>query len=175
MKVAWHEVPGTAHGKNPSRRDGVISSTPGDHRLKGRPVSSVRGACNGNQTRSCRPYGTVSIPQIFQALRARLPSFSPFETMPNDRRPPPPTRANAKRQTQTPNAERQTQRPTQLTDEIPPRSRPERRANALSPACCRPLRLPTENQSCRSHSRPTARHGSGSNRKTPRAIRLKCQ
>ena len=86
-----------------------MSSTPGHHRLKGKQVSSVRGACLGNQTRSYRPYRTVTYTSPFpgtscqatfnQSLRdnAQRIGVAPFARSPTRRTP------NAKRQTPLPN------------------------------------------------------------------------
>jgi hypothetical protein len=82
--VAWHEVPGIAPVCDPSRRDGMIggcyardgSLTPASVAFES-PLAHVRSwGC----ARSYRPYGTEPLGTTSQALRARLPSASPYGT-----------------------------------------------------------------------------------------------
>ena len=68
MKVAWHAVPGKPIDVIPSRRDGLS--------LGSRSFSTQIEA---TQTDHTVPSGTESWLHAFQALRARLPSFSPYD------------------------------------------------------------------------------------------------
>jgi hypothetical protein len=76
MKVAWHAVPGKHAMTVPSRRErydwwvrgrGVLPDTALSHRQSGVTPQTV-------------PYGTDSRSRPSQALRARLPSLSPYGT-----------------------------------------------------------------------------------------------
>jgi hypothetical protein len=73
MKVAWHEIPGNVDNKDPSRRARcdlryrALSTRQENRRLS--PTDSYRSLRDGSRLRG-----------IFQALRARLPSFSPYGT-----------------------------------------------------------------------------------------------
>ena len=84
MKVAWHEVPGKAAIWDPSRRErfdrvhyAPVFPAPGEL------VSFGRASLNckpWRQTLHTVPYGTGLAIARVQALRARLPSFSPCGT-----------------------------------------------------------------------------------------------
>ncbi|HXM03877.1 MAG TPA: hypothetical protein VN939_14800 [Chthoniobacterales bacterium] len=94
MKVAWHEVPGrvvslvrpVGHGMIRSGRMPLLSKD-GVHTSVQKPSRPARHALspapNWIQTEARNhtvPYGTDFSRDHFQALRARLPSSSPFGT-----------------------------------------------------------------------------------------------
>jgi hypothetical protein len=84
--VAWHEVPGTRSEMGPSRRDGLraVFVTVFTRRLLFAYLAVLKSGVvyppgTFNHT---VPYGTDPFNRRFQALRARLPPFSPSGTAP---------------------------------------------------------------------------------------------
>jgi hypothetical protein len=71
--VAWHEVPGNQQRQPPSRRDGPKRCP----RVTNLNTSLVIFIAHHQ---SYRPFGTGHVLSLFQALRARLPSLSPYGT-----------------------------------------------------------------------------------------------
>ncbi len=71
--VAWHKVPGNQQKEPPSRRDGMKLCL-----LATNLNTSLFIFIAHHQ--SYRPYGTGHVLSFFQALRARLPSLSPYGT-----------------------------------------------------------------------------------------------
>jgi hypothetical protein len=76
LMVAWHEVPGKVRITIPSRRERC------DLRLYRQPylAGTALAICEPGPTHQTVPYGTGSLSDVFQALRARPPSCSPSGT-----------------------------------------------------------------------------------------------